>query len=94
MLTGIESRLWRRRRRRPRTWDGHEISKVLGAVAASRSALERLQPYDLAEFVAAWRYDQYQWNARLHLLPNYEKLSEALTWLGITDVHLGSGLAG
>jgi hypothetical protein len=64
---------------------------VLCSVAASRAALELVTADDLAEFVAAWRYDQFHWNARLHMLPNYEKLTEALTWLGIADVHVAGG---
>jgi hypothetical protein len=88
MLDGIESRLWDRRRRWTHTRDGYEIVKVLGSVAAARAALDRLTAEGLAEFVAAWRYDQFHWNARLHLLPRFEELAEALDWLGIADVHL------
>jgi hypothetical protein len=91
MLRGIEHRLWRRRQGRRLTHDGHEVTKVLGAVAAALTALEALDPGHLAEFVAAWRYDQFRWNARLHLLPQFTELSEALGWLGITDVHLAGG---
>ncbi|HST82316.1 MAG TPA: hypothetical protein VLL08_11320 [Kineosporiaceae bacterium] len=90
MLDGIERRLWKRRQRRTRTQDGYEIASVLRSVAAAREALNRLSPEVLAEFVAAWRYDQFHWNARLHLLPKVGELAEALAWLGITDVHLAS----
>jgi hypothetical protein len=96
MLDSIEVRLWRRRqwcrrfRRQPITRDGHEITKVLASVAAARAALELVTGERLAEFVATWRYDHFHWNARLHRLKTFDQLSEALTWLGITDIHLGA----
>jgi hypothetical protein len=98
MLDGIEDRLWRRRtrlarlRRPDRTGDGHEISKVLSAVAASRAALDQVTGKDLAEFVGAWRFDQFHWNARLHQLPRFDRLDEALAWLGIADVHVAGAV--
>jgi hypothetical protein len=96
MLDGIEARLWRRRQRclrlrRPLlTRDGHQISKVLSSVAAARAALELVTGEGLAEFVAAWRYDHFNWNARLHQLEPFDQIADALAWLGITDVHLGA----
>jgi hypothetical protein len=88
MLARLDGRLWHLRRRRTRTWDGHEIGRVLRSVAASREALDLLTAEDFAEFVGAWRYDLYRWNARLHGLPRFSRITDALSWLGITDVYL------
>jgi hypothetical protein len=92
MLARLDLRLWLLRRRRSRTWNGHEIGRVLRSVAASRAALDLLTAEDFAEFVGAWRYDLYRWNARLHGLPRFSRIADALNWLGITDVHLSGGI--
>jgi hypothetical protein len=88
MLHGVEERLSNRSRYHRRTWDGYEIAQVLASVRASRESLELFTAQDLAEFVGAWRYDLYCWNARLHILPLFSRITDALDWLGITDVHL------
>jgi hypothetical protein len=89
MLAGTEQRLWELRERpSTHTWDGYEIRRVLRSVAASRAALDACTPQDLAEFTSLWRFDLYRWNARLHHLPRFSRMTDALSWLGITDVHL------
>jgi hypothetical protein len=92
MLSGTEQRLWKLREGRTHTWDGYEISRVLSSIAACRAALESVTPRDLAEFTSLWRFDLYRWNARLHRLPRLSRLTDALSWLGITDVHLARAI--
>jgi hypothetical protein len=67
--------------------DPRQCEKELAAVEASQDQLSRITARSLADFVSAWRYDLYRWNARLHGLPRFEHVTEALTWLGVTDVH-------
>jgi hypothetical protein len=92
LLAGIQDRLRERRRRLTHTWNGYEIDSVLTSVAAASQALGQVTPDDLAYFTSQWRYDQYCWNARLHRLPRFQQISDALCWLGITDVHLSGRL--
>jgi hypothetical protein len=92
MLAGIDRRLWRLRRYQLVTRNGYEIASVLRAVAASREVLETVTPHDLAEFTSLWRSDLYRWNARLHQLPRFSRIVDALGWLGITDVYPADGI--
>jgi hypothetical protein len=92
MLMGAERRLWQLRGQGAHTRSGYEITKVLRSVAASHSALDAVTPQDLGEFTSLWRYDLYCWNARLHDLPRFSRLVDALAWLGITDVHLSGAI--
>jgi hypothetical protein len=87
MLAGTERRLWQLRERGTHTRNGYQITRVLRSVAASHAALDAVTTQDLAEFTSLWRYDLYCWNARLHHLPRFSRLTDALGWLGITDVH-------
>jgi hypothetical protein len=68
--------------------DTRQCEKELAAVRAGRDQLNRISATSLAEFVGAWRYDLYRWNARLHGLARFERLADALTWLGVTDVQV------
>jgi hypothetical protein len=88
MLLGTERRLWKLREHQGYTWNGYEIQQVLRSVDASKNALESISPADLAEFTTMWRYDLYCWRSRLHRLPHFGRITEALNWLGIRDVYL------
>jgi hypothetical protein len=92
MLAGTERRLWSLREGGTHTRNGHEITRVLRSVAASQAALSIVTPQDLAEFTSLWRFDLYCWNARLHHLPRFSRIMDALSWLGITDVHLAGAV--
>lgn len=70
------------------TRDARQHEKELLAVEASRAALEGIDARALADFVGAWRYDLYRWNALLRQLPRLSRVRDALGWLGITDVHV------
>jgi hypothetical protein len=70
--------------------DAAECEKQIRSVEAAREELAGITPAALAEFVSAWRYDLYRWNARLHGLPHFTRLPEAFAWLGIADVRPGS----
>jgi hypothetical protein len=69
--------------------DARQHEKELLAVEAARAELDLITAQSLAEFVGAWRHDLYRWNARLHGLPRFTRIADALAWLGITDVHAG-----
>ncbi len=88
LLAGICRRLWWRRIRHRRTGNGYEIAAVLRSLAAARAALGRVTAIELAEYTSQWRYDVFCWNARLHRLPRFARLVDALAWLEVTDVHL------
>lgn len=87
MLDGIEQRLADRSRSHRLTWDGYEVARVLTSIRAARETHHSFTTRDLAEFVGSWRYDLYCWNARLHNLPRFSRIRDALNWLGLTDVH-------
>lgn len=69
--------------------DARQHEKELLALEASEEELAKITAQSLAEFVGAWRYDMYRWNARLHGLPRFTRIIDALGWLRITDVHSG-----
>jgi hypothetical protein len=87
MLDGVEQRLSERSRTQDLTWDGYGIAQVLTSVRASRETVDSFTALDLAEFVGAWRYDLFCWNARLPGLPRLNRIADALDWLGLSDIH-------
>lgn len=89
LLDGVVGRLRQRvRGGATHTQDGYEIAQVLEAVGASTQALATVTPGDLAAFTTRWRSDLALWTARCRLLPRFTEITDALKWLGITDVHL------
>lgn len=88
MLTDTEDRLWKLRATRTHTHDGYEIPQVVTAVEASLSALATITADDLAAYTSQWRFDLFRWRARLHQVPRFDRVQEALGWLGVTDVHV------
>jgi hypothetical protein len=69
--------------------DARQHERELLAVEASQDQLAEITSQSLADFVGAWRYDLFRWNARLHGLPRFSRISDALSWLGITDFYPG-----
>jgi hypothetical protein len=88
MLGAIERRLWSMRKTRSHTPDGFEIPQVITAVEASLSALAGITADDLAGYTSQWRFDLFRWRARLHQVPRFDRVREALGWLGVTDAHV------
>jgi hypothetical protein len=85
LLAGILDRLTRPAASSRET---RQCEKEFVAVRAGQDQLNRISAWSLAEFVGAWRYDLYRWNARLQGLPRFDRITEALTWLGVTDVQV------
>jgi hypothetical protein len=74
------------------TPDGYEIHQVMKAVTECRQALGMFGEDDLARYTSQWRFDLSRWRARLHEVPRYDRVADALGWLGIADVHVVGGV--
>jgi hypothetical protein len=93
VLVDVENRLAERARGgAAQTEDGYEIAQVLRSVSAAARTLSSLTAQDFAEFVRAWQRDLTRWNTLLPELPTFGRISDALEFLKVPEIHiLGEG---